>query len=469
MSKSRPNILLIHSDQHRFDCVGANQPFVRGGAAGPGRLVKTPHLDRLAAEGTNFTAAYTPIPLCTPARASLLTGTWPSQHGSWVIPNTLGYRPADAALPNLYRLLSDAGYRVTHVAKYHQELAGTPLDHGAAAFHPEEDYDEWRAAKGLPPRPMTNGFWGEGDPIDADDGRIAWGADHAITEMRTAVDEGKPFFVRWDPSEPHLPNIVPEPWASMVDPKDVPPWPSFPDDLENKPIMQRKSRQRWGCDGWTWENWQPIVARYLGEIMLLDHHIGRVLAALDNAGLADDTLVIYSTDHGDFCGGHGMVDKHYAGYDDILRVPLVARWPGRLTAGATCDRFLAHEIDLAKTVATAALGDSSETFVGRDLLAEAAGENDGREDIFVQYSGTQQGRCDQRYLRTRRWKYVYCPVSEDELYDLDADPGELTNLIDADEHAAVLHGLRERMMTWMTETGDKLTGPLWTWPARTQP
>ena len=462
----RPNVLLIHSDQHRFDCVGANQPFV---PAGPGRLARTPNLDRLAGEGTNFTHAYTPIPLCTPARASLLTGTWPSRHNSWVIPNTLGYCPADPALPNLYRLLGDSGYRSAHVGKYHQELDGPPTDHGAAAFVPEWQYDSWRKRQGLPKRPMTNGFWGEVDPIEPDQGRVAWGADHAIAEVRNAVDEGRPFFVRWDPSEPHLPNVVPEPWASMVDPADVPPWASFPDDLANKPVMQRLTRERWGCDDWTWEQWQPIVARYLGEVMLLDHHVGRILAALDEAGLADDTLVVYSTDHGDFCGGHGMVDKHYTGYDDILRVPLITRWPGKLAAGTTCDRFLAHEIDLARTIANACLGDVPESFVGRDLIAEAAGEGQGREDIFVQYSGTQQGRCDQRYLRTRRWKYVYCPVSEDELYDLNADPGELVNLIDERKHADELDHLRGRMMTWMAETGDKLTGPQWTWPARTKP
>ena len=464
--KNRPNILLIHSDQHRFDCVGVNQPHV---PAGPGRVVCTPHLDALAGDGVNFTGAYTPIPLCTPARASLATGTWPSRHGSWVIPNTLGYRPADRELPNLYRLLSDAGYRVAHVGKYHQELRGTPLDHGAAAFEPESHYARWREAQSLPPRPMTNGFWGEIDPIEPDQTRIAWGADLAIAELHAAREADLPFFVRWDPSEPHLPNVLPEPWASMVDPADIPPWPSFADALDNKPIMQRKTRQRWGCDAWTWTDWQPIVGRYLGEIMLLDHHVGRVLAALDELSCAEETLVVYSTDHGDFCGGHGMADKHYTGYDDILRVPLIARWPGRLNAGSTCDRFLAHEIDLARTIAEAALDHVPGSFVGRSLIHEAAGKGEGRDDIFVQYSGTQQGRCDQRYLRTRRWKYVFCPTSEDELYNLDADPGELTNVIDRPEYADVLLDLRQRMMRWLDETGDPLTGPLWTWPPRTQP
>jgi arylsulfatase A-like enzyme len=463
---STPNVLLIHSDQHRFDCVGVNQPHV---PAGPGRLLKTPHLDSLAASGANFTHAFTPIPICTPARASLATGTWASQHDSWVIPNTLGYSPAPDRLPNLYRLLSDKGYRVAHIAKYHQELTGTPLDHGAAAFFGEDAYDHWRREQHLPSRPMTNGFWGEADPIDDSQSRVAWGADHTIEQMQAARGEGKPFFVRWDPSEPHLPNVLCEPWASMVKASDVPPWASFADTLANKPVMQRLTRQRWGCDEWTWADWQPIVARYLGEIMQLDHHIGRVLAALEHLGIAHDTLVIYSTDHGDFCGGHGMVDKHYTGYDDILRVPLIMRFPDRIARGVTCDRFVAHEIDLARTIVDLTCDHTPATFVGRNLLAEIDGSSQPRPDIFVQYGGTQQGRVDQRYLRTGRWKYVYCPVSDDELYDLDADPGELTNLINAPEHATTLLELRKRMMQWMSDTQDRLSGPLWRWPPRLKP
>lgn len=457
------NILLIHSDQHRFDCVGVNQSYV---PSGPGRLVRTPHLDRLAREGVNFSHAFTPIPVCTPARASLATGTWPSHHQSWVIPNTCGYIPAPDRLPNIYRLLSDQGYYVGHVGKYHRELTGTPVDHGGSAFFPEEEYDRWRQSLGIVPRPMTNGFWGEPDPIEDHQSRIAWGAELTIRQIREAQERRRPFFLRWDPSEPHLPNVLCEPWFSKIRASEIPPWTSFPDPLTGKPLMQRLSRLRWGCEGWDWKDWQPIVARYLGEIMQLDHHIGRVLTALENFGLSEQTLVIYSTDHGDLCGAHGMVDKHYCGYDDILRVPLIMRWPGRIPAGMTCDRFISHEIDLAKTVVEVGCGRSPETFVGRNLMDEIQSVSPERPDIFVQYGGTQQGRCDQRYLRTRRWKYVYCPVSEDELYDLENDPGELNNLISTPDYQDVLHGLRQRMMAWMQQTGDPLTGPLWKWPDR---
>jgi arylsulfatase A-like enzyme len=194
-----------------------------------------------------------------------------------------------------------------------------------------------------------------------------------------------------------------------------------------------------------------------------------VLAELDRMGLAENTLVIYSTDHGDFCGGHGMVDKHYTGYDDILRVPLIMRFPGRIKPGTTCDRFLAHEIDLSRTIVDLTCEQTPASFVGRNVFEQLDGTSTPRDDIFVQYAGTSQGRCDQRYLRTRRWKYVYCPVSEDELYDLENDPGELTNLIDAPEHADTLHDLRQRMMRWMSDTKDRLCGPLWKWPARVSP
>ena len=462
----KPNVLLIHSDQHRFDCVGVNRAVA---PPGPGRLLNTPNLDRIAAGGVNFTRAFTPIALCTPARASLATGTWPSRHGSWVIPNTLGYRPADESLPTWFRLAADAGYAVSYVGKYHQELVGTPADHGVTNYLPEEQYEAWRQGKNVAQRPATNGFWGETDPLPEGLGRLRWEADFAIRSLRESATAGRPFVVRWDPSEPHLPNVVPEPWASMFNPQDIPPWPSFPDDLVNKPTMQRRSRQRWGCDDWTWEQWQPIVARYLGEIALIDHHVGRVLDALDEVGLSDNTLVIYTTDHGDFCGGHGMVDKHYCGYDDILRVPLLARWPGKLPAGETCDRYVYQELDIARTLADLFAGDAPDTFCGRNLAKEAAGDDQARDCYFGQYSGTQQGRCDQRYLRTERWKYVYCPVSGDELYDLAADPGELTNVTDAPAHAEELLGLRQQMEKCLKETGDQLTGPLWTWPARTKP
>ncbi len=461
--RPRPNILLIHSDQHRYDCLSCHDA----------SRARTPHLDRLAAGGVDFTHAFTPNPVCSPARACLQTGAWATRHGCVTIPHTEAFRPADPALPVMTALLADAGYRVAHVGKFHHETTGDPTDHGAEAFVPYAAYHRWREQQGLPPRPREHRLLGEVDPhITPQQSPLHWQCDQVLglldgfaatasTGPAHGGRERRPFLLRWDPPEPHLPCIIPAALQDLYRPADIAPWPSFPDPLENKPEVQRRNRRRWGVDGWPWEKWAPVVGRYLAEIELLDTQVGRLLDALDRRGLADDTLVIYTADHGDLCGGHGMMDKHFVMYDDVMRVPLILRLPGRLPAGAACDAFVSHEIDLARTLLAAAGVDAPESFVGRDLLEP---DRLDRPDVFAQYQGTHQGLYSQRMLRDRRWKYVYNAVSTDELYDLDADPGEVDNRVDDPAAAGELHRLRERMGGWMSEIGDPLSPPLWTWP-----
>jgi arylsulfatase A-like enzyme len=449
------NILLIHSDQHRFDCVGAN---------GHG-LIRTPNLDRLARGGTNFTHAFTPNPVCSPARACLQTGAWSSTHGCISIYGTEGFRPADATLPVLTALLAQAGYRVGHIGKFHQEVPGTPSDHGAEVYVPSHAYRSWRKQAGLPPAPERCGLFGETDPhISPEQSSLAWQCDQALAcldRFATTADR-KPFLLRWDPPEPHLPNRVPEPFASMYPLEQIEPWPGFPDALVNKPPAQQRSRQRWGTGEWTWDHWRPIVQRYLGEITLLDLQIGRLLDRLDQLGLAENTLVVYTTDHGDMCGGHGMMDKHYSAYDDIMRVPLIVRWPGVLTPGQRCDAFTIHELDLARTILAAADIEPPESFVGLNLADLAAGREQ-RTDVFAQYHGTHQSLYSLRMLRDRRWKYVYHPAGVDELYDMAADPGERVNCIDAPGHQQQLQQMRLRMTEWMEQIHDRLSPPTFLW------
>ncbi|HVK02543.1 MAG TPA: sulfatase-like hydrolase/transferase, partial [Armatimonadaceae bacterium] len=263
----RPNILLIHADQHRYDCLGAHgHPFL-----------KTPNFDRLAREGVDFSHAFTPNPVCSPARACLQTGAWATTHKCVTIPTTEAFQSADPSLPVLTQLVADAGYRVAHVGKFHNEVVGGPTDHGVEEFVPYHAYKKWREDEGLPPQPRANGWFGETDAhISPEQSALGWQADHVlrILEERGAKGDA-PFFVRWDPTEPHLPNVVPEPFASLYPPESIPPWPSFPDPLVDKPDAQRRTRLRWGTDAWTWEQWQPVVGRYLGEITLLDAQVGR--------------------------------------------------------------------------------------------------------------------------------------------------------------------------------------------------
>ena len=239
-------------------------------------------------------------------------------------------------------------------------------------------------------------------------------------------------------------------------PDSIPPWPSFGDPLSNKPYIQAQQLRTWNIDHWTWADWAPIVGRYLGEITLLDAQVGRILDALDDLKLTDDTLVVYMSDHGDMCGSHGMWDKHFVMYDDVVRVPLLARWPGHLTPGTVCDGFVSHAIDLASTFLEVAGLAQPPKFAGSSLLAFTAGDA-ARPDILSAYHGNQFGLFSQRMVRDRRWKYVWNLTGEDELYDLDEDPAELHNRATDASCAVELRRLRGRLLEWLRETRDPLS------------
>ena len=449
----RPNILLIHSDQHRYDCLGVNgHP-----------IVQTPHLDRLAREGVNFTSAYTPAPVCVPSRNSLQYGCWPTQHLAIANEGTEAPRPAREGLTSFSQMLHEAGYYLACVGKWQVHPQRSPLEFGYDRYIPDAEYRTWRAAQHLPPVPHQNGFWGEVDPgIHPEQTALGWGASQVINLLVEQVNQEQPFFLRWDTNEPHLPSILPEPYYSQVAPETVPPWPSFPDPLVGKPYIQAQQRRSWHLEGWTWDQWAPLVARYLGVVSLLDAQVGRILETLQRLGLAENTMVVYSTDHGDLCGGHGLIDKHYVMYEDVTHVPLIIRWPGRAEAAIRCDAFVSHALDLALTFCEVAEAGVPSTFCGRSLLPLLAGQIDnGRQEIVSTYFGNQFGLYSQRMLRDRKHKYVWNLTAEDELYDLTQDPGELCNQAVNLKYRDVLSVLRHRLLMWMEETHDPLLN-MWT-------
>ncbi|MBI5723085.1 MAG: sulfatase-like hydrolase/transferase [Planctomycetes bacterium] len=444
----RPNILMIYSDQHRYDCVGANgHP-----------LLQTPSMNRLAAEGANFTHAFTPIPICVPARCSILTGQWPTKHG--VIFNFDGetFRPLDPAIPTFSAAIQARGYRTVHIGRWHVDRRRTPIEFGFHDYVPDWRYGKWREARGLKPCPHNQGWRGQTDPfVRPEESSLGWGADQVIRWIELCLQETDPFFIRWHMAEPHLPCRPAEPFASMYPPERIAPWPGFADTLEGKPRIQRQMRATWGVEGMGWEEWAPIVSRYLGVVSQLDSQIGRVLDALKRLGLCEKTLVVYSSDHGDMCGSHGMVDKHYIMYDDVVRVPLIMRWAGVLPAGRTVTDFTSNAIDLPSTFCDAAGAATPQSFQGTSLLGAAAGTGaTGREDIFASYHGNQFGSYSQRMVRDRRYKYVWNATALDEFYDLEEDPGEIINRISAPDCRAEIARLRKRLVAWMEATGDTL-------------
>jgi len=449
-----PNLLLIHSDQHRADCLGcAGHP-----------LLRTPHLDRLAREGIRFDRAYTPVPICSPERASLLTGRWPHSHRCLSIPGTETYRPAELNSPTLGERIRDCGYRTGWIGKFHQETEQPPEQLGFDTYIDEKDYDRvWRPSQGLPPRKRENGWFGEIDPhIRPDQHRLAWGADHAIGLLEAYASEDRPFFLRWDPSEPHLPALVAPGYEELYDPKAIEPWPGWGDDFRGKPGIQAQQVRTWGVDAWTWEDWKPVVNRYLGEITLLDEQIGRILARLEALGLAENTLVIYSSDHGDMCGSHGMVDKHFVMYEDVVRVPLILQAPPAWNIEpGVCDAFCTSALDISRTLLEAAGAEIPTDHAGRCLLSIARGGAEIRNSVFVEYHGCQLGSYTQRMVRNERWKYVWNATEIDELYDLANDPGELRNRIASTGLSDIKAQLRSELINWLERTGDPILNP-WT-------
>lgn len=441
-----PNILMIVADQHRQDCLGINgHPFL-----------KTPNLDKLAETGVNFTNAFTSSPICVPARNSLLHGVWSCKHLSIANADTEASRPA-IELPTFTQTIKNQGYNLSFIGKWLGGKAKSPQEFGFDDYIPEGQYATWRAEQGLEPRPSGMPFFGYDSHITPQQSRLYWGASQTIRKLEEQAVKDQPFLIRWDPSEPHLPNVVPQPYADMYPPESIPPWPSFGDPLINKPYIQAQQLRSWGLDGWTWEKWAPLVGRYLGEITLLDQQVGRVLHALETLGIADNTIVIYTCDHGDMCGAHGMIDKHYVMYDDVTRVPLIIRWPGVTQPNRKADDFVIHTIDLAKTLCEMAGAQAPDTFQGESLIPTLKGTGSTqRQDILCMYHGNQFGLYSQRMVRNHDWKYVWNGTAEDELYDLVNDPAERINKAQFLECRDIVRQFRLRLHEWMVQVKDPL-------------
>lgn len=451
---SQPNVLLIVSDQHRYDCLGHTS----------GYPLATPRLDALAQEGMRFRFAFTPVPLCTPARQALLTGRRPETHGGlW----NYDIGPTDSGLArNEYtwtKALNRAGYRSRYFGKWHVSEQNDPTAFGYDEYLPLEAYETFRQAR-YPDVKYQNGWLGETDPIPLEDSRTHWFAERASAAITELATGGAPWHVRVDFVEPHLPSRPAKPFADLYPPESIPPWGGFADQFLNKPYIQQQQLMNWRVEDYGWADWAPTVSRYFGLISQLDDAIGRLLDTLEATGAARDTLVIYTSDHGDMCGSHRMMDKHYVMYDDVVRVPLIVRWPGVTEPGAVREELVYSALDLAPTLTEVSGADPSPLFTGRSLiplLPRPGDPADERQEIVSTYNGHQFGLYTQRMLRTRRWKYIWNATDVDELYDLDTDPHELVNRIEDMSASTALQELREQLYRILVAEGDRIVDNPW--------
>jgi len=453
---SRPaNILLILSDQQRADTLG----FV-------GRTpCRTPHLDRLAAEGTAFDRAITPSPICLPARSAIFTGRYPHQTGMMDNDDVL------AVEPTLLARLREAGYALDYAGKWHlgEEVMPQWLDRFAG--EDPQEYAGWCTDQGLPDGWPLNDSATRTErtphmsipatavnPIPPEKTNDAWIADLAIDLLRSR-DRTRPFFLTCSFNGPHPPFKIPEPYYGMYDPELIAEPANFrPPFDEPRPNRESFYRQLWNDHGEEWSAWRKSVAVYWGFVSLIDDQVGRLLNALDDERLSDDTLVIFASDHGELLGQHGLWHKFHA-YEEALRVPLIVRLPGRVAAGVR-SRAGTSLIDIPATMLALSGLDVPPELGGVDLRPALAGDADWETDRLL-YSehkplGAWHGAVDWRMVTDNRLKYTWNRTAEDELYDLSADPYEMANRIDDADLADQRRRLRAALDTWMRDTDDPL-------------
>ncbi|WP_323768758.1 sulfatase [Marinovum sp.] len=416
----RPNILVIMTDQQNADAMSN-----RGNAD-----LSTPHMDRLAREGTRYDRAYTAFPLCNPARASMMTGKWPHQLGTMINNSPL---PEAAIARSVGPLMRQAGYRTGWGGKWHVPA----VDLGDAA----EDFGFENVC----------GFSDTHLP--------------AACEAFIRQADDRPFLLFASFDNPH--NICEHgrdqvlPWGEVETSEDLPlDYPNLPLNharpaFEARVLADLRKTMPPEQYGFTEERWRRFRHVYFRLVEKVDAQIGQLLAVLDDTGLAEETVVIFLSDHGEHNGAHGLLQKSLS-YEESIRVPFIVRAPGQ-PDGQVSDAMVNTGLDLLPTLLDYAGAKFPEGLTGRSVRPVAQGETpeDWRDAVFVE-SRIDWTDIELRCLRSERYKYTVYDRGQyrEMLFDLEADPGELRNLAVERRYAEVLDAHRRRLFDWCRETGD---------------
>jgi arylsulfatase A-like enzyme len=460
----RPNLMVFMPDQLRADAVGAYG----------NRVVQTPNIDALAADGVRFANAYSQHSVCTQSRISMFTGLYP---------HVAGHRSLDHLLaehePNILRRLRDGGYHVALAGARGDMMAPgvTRASSNRFGFTTPpvlEDLARWHTSPFEPGSKWYDAFYGgpvEGALFEFDAATVAT----AVEWLDTGMPEPWCLFVPL--IFPHPPFTVEQRWydlyAGVEMPAPVPPM------FDGKPGFHREIHTRYGLDRLDADDWSEIIRTYYAMVSRVDDQLGQVRAAVDRAGCAERTVTFFFTDHGEYLGDFGLVEKWPSGVDDVLlRNPLVVHAPGGATGVA--ETFV-EMVDLTATLEELAEIDPVPQF-GRSIvpvLEEPAAEHRDAafseggfllsEEPLLEDGDTGQYRHKQAIqhehtelvgrvvaVRTDRWCYVERLYEGPELYDRVADPRETTNLAGRPDHADVRRDLRERIFRWLFETSDVL-------------
>lgn len=433
MDHARPNILLIVSDQHRADCLGAygNED------------IRTPHLDRLAEDAVVYDNSFCAAPVCTPSRYSLLTGLYPHQHQGLTNHSTI-----PAGTDTFPRLLRQSGYRTKAVGKMH--LTPTYLDvgfetmvlaeqNGRGRF--EDDYhralrekhridhtdlvDQVKEYRDQAPASYWDSFGSGESDLPEVDSSTSWIGERALDSIGAWGDEANLLMVSF--IKPHHPFDPPAPWSRMYDSAALsllPGWTEqcLPHDLD-------AHRGFFPHDSLTEAKLRQIMAYYYGAISQIDEQIGRMVALLKAKGMYERTMIVYTSDHGEYMGFHHMLLKNNHMYDPLAKVPLMIKYPHGEGAGSRSER-LANNIDLAPTLLSQAGCAPGSYMPGVDLRDEQA----PREFTF-----SEQGRGRAYMVRSQSYKLLLLQDEKRSLfYDLSSDPLEMDNRFHDPAYASII-------------------------------
>jgi arylsulfatase A-like enzyme len=441
---ARPNIVLLFTDQQRGDALGCD-----GNAA-----ICTPHLDALAAGGVRYCNAVTPVPVCIAARYTLITGRRMRDHHYVANRRLPGPRPE---LPTLMTLLGDAGYYTHGIGKFHFRPQGR--HHGFHSlewmeeiplYREEDHYLQYLQRVGWGHKREVHGvrnlLYQQPQTTEVPEEHVGstWVADRAVEFLR-GFRRAEPFFLWASWIAPHPPWNVPRPWDEMYRLEDMPPSIDPQRPLDCLPPFARRSRAIANLEHAGPERVQRIKALYYAQCSLIDKGVGRILAELERRGMAENTLILYASDHGEMLNDHGLCQKSNP-FDSATRVPFLLRWPGRLPRGQVSEDY-ASLLDILPTCLAAA-GEGypdPQALPGRSLLEPLP----PRDEVFIEHDGPPLRWLS---LRDRRYKFNYFMEGGYwELYDLVIDPCERHNLASAlPDVAAHYH---HRLVEWERENG----------------
>ena len=456
---SQPNIVFITTDTQGREMVSAY-------VDRPG--VETPNIDKLAESSVVFDNCYVACPLCTPSRGAWYTGRYPNRNGAWGNEMTVGQH-----VPMLAELLNEQGYDAYHVGKWHLDGAGyNGSGSSDGGFDPEVWYDLSQFYDEVGHEGVNRfGGWSKG----FEDIEFCYGhrvADKAINVLQRTHE--KPFFLAVEFDEPHGPYICPEPYYGRNSRDNIYIPPTFMADMSNKPKLQQEYATYLADLRKTPDTYPGYYPLYYDCNSYVDYEIGRVIEAVEKH-CPPDTVIIYTSDHGDHLGAFGLGAKGPTMYDHTTRVPLIIRAP-HLTDMSRREYGLVSSVDIPATILDIAGLSITEDhrfasqngYAWQSLTPILSSELECMRDaVFIEYNrfGKQfeqvEGLYPMRCVVTDDWKLSVNLFDTDELYDRQNDPHEAHNLIDDEHLQAVRVDLHERILSWQKQIHDVFRGPQW--------